>query len=147
MALLIGSNLQRYINARTERTNVRNVRRVTSPLHVFKKVYNEWLDDAIANLIIMEGESIWIHPYAFAGSGWAGSWNERKMRATSAYVHSIHSVDPGNRSVRQAKSWFDPTFVYKVGEVVRPKFDFSFEQNTCASGIHFFVELNDALDF
>ena len=62
----------------------------------------------------------------------------RKCRAEYAVVIST----PGNSS---AESTYDATFVYRVGEVVRPTKPFCDDRwQECASGIHFFLTWAEA---
>lgn len=70
----------------------------------------------------------------------------RKMRASQAYVHSIYTID-SPRQLRIAYSDADSTFKYRVGQIVTPRYEFSWTQQSCTSGIHFFLNLWDALGF
>lgn len=110
-----------------------NFRKVVKPLHVFKVLGDT---RCIANLIIPIGETVF-----FDSSKWNCSW--RKARASSAYVHSIVDTTSGQMLMESA-SRHDPQFVYHVGYRVYPDHFDSYE-DMCAGGIHFFVDIHDAL--
>jgi hypothetical protein len=96
--------------------------------------------DAIANLIIPVGAMIYASNDAFV----CNSSDSRKMRATEAKVHSVVT----RRSKKQeqlAHSMFDSDFKYVPGQIVKPSKRFSKCEDRCDSGIHFFVNLHDAL--
>lgn len=62
----------------------------------------------------------------------------RKCRAEYAEVLEIKN-NTGNKC-ETAESNYDSDFVYKVGEIVRPKFGFSEDWTSeCESGIHFYI--------
>jgi hypothetical protein len=44
-------------------------------------------------------------------------------------------------------SLFDPTYEYRIGRTAVPKRPFDDSDNTCASGIHGFLSLNEALNY
>lgn len=47
-----------------------------------------------------------------------------------------------------AYSWHDPSFTYKVGDIVKPTEEFDTDRrNTCSTGIHFFMDREDAENF
>lgn len=108
-------------------------------MHVFKKVHHGSVE-CIANLIIPKGSIIYGLPYG------SDMQDGRKMRANKAIVHSIVSTNSGDE-FKWARSGHDVRFVYKAGEAVKPLENFSTEQNQCRSGIHFFVNLHDALTY
>ena len=61
----------------------------------------------------------------------------RKCRAEYAEVLEITK---GSKQFKTARSTYDESFVYKVGETVRPIKPFSKDwTDECASGIHFFI--------
>ena len=65
----------------------------------------------------------------------------RKCRAEFAEVLEIKGSDI-------AKSLHDNSFVYKVGETVKPKLPFDDDwTKECASGIHFFLTEQEAKDY
>ena len=117
--------------------------KVTKPMYVFKKVYVGVANNqAIANLIIPVGALIYVEGatvnYCNVGI------TTRKMRASEAYVHSIVTVRD-KVQVRLAKSGHDSKFMYVPGTTVKPDNGFDKEEEACAGGIHFFVDLVDAL--
>lgn len=117
---------------------------VHKPLPAFKKAYNRhtgfWdRHSRIVNLVIPVGAIVYVKDIT-------RSTDKRKMRADKAYVHSIadmHSKQP--RKVAHAGWAHD--FVYRVGEHVIPHQPFCTVPSTCESGIHFFLNLQDALSY
>ena len=77
------------------------------------------------------------------------SANGRKCRASEAKVVRIYVEKDGKRiNIRSAYSWWDPTFVYEVGKVVKPLHPFDEGRwDECASGIHFFMTRKEAEDY
>ena len=68
----------------------------------------------------------------------------RKCRASEAKVLTIYDMDTGIE-VENAHSCHDPTFVYRVGETVKPTCEFDPDRwNECTSGIHFFITREEA---
>jgi hypothetical protein len=118
--------------------------KVVEPMRVFKKVYapdgNRYHVDAIANLIIPVGATIYASWHAYRPSVDA---DDRKMRASEAFVHSIAKQRMGTQ-IQQADSGWDSFFKYRVGETVKPTQRFSKSPSQCSPGIHFFVNLSDA---
>lgn len=131
-----------------------NIAQVIKPLHVFKKV---WVPNphparsiypvrpypAIANLIIPEGALVHIDNFAFEGD--FASAYARKMRASFAFCHSIVRTH-NKEQVTTAHSGFDVSFWYTAGEDVAPRLSFAMK-GSCASGIHFFMNLGDAKEW
>ena len=71
----------------------------------------------------------------------------RKCRCDKAKVLSITTVDDEEINLTQIESNFDSNFVYKVGEIVEePNFNTN-RFNECASGIHFFITRQEAINF
>lgn len=67
----------------------------------------------------------------------------RKCRASKAKVLSITSID-GKEHFEEAKSNYDNSFVYEVGETVEVK-DFDENRwNECSAGIHHFITRGEA---
>ena len=67
----------------------------------------------------------------------------RKCRASKAKVLSITSID-GEEHFEEAKSNYDNSFVYEVGETVEVK-DFDENRwNECSAGIHHFITREEA---
>ena len=68
----------------------------------------------------------------------------RKCRCSKAKVLSITNLDRSKPNCTEATSKRDPSFVYKVGEIVEvPDFDTN-RFNECSTGIHFFVTREEA---
>lgn len=71
----------------------------------------------------------------------------RKCRCSKAKVLSITNIDGTKSNTNSARSLWDPDFVYSVGETIEvPNFDTN-RWNECASGIHFFITRQEAVDF
>jgi hypothetical protein len=125
-------------------------RKVTKPMHVFKKVNLKKNGAAavIANLIIPVGALFYCDSELFywqlSNSSWFGP--SRKMRASEAKVVSLVKAR-SQESVQLARSSYDSSFTYEPGQIVKPVDKFSREEDECSSGIHFFINLGDALDY
>ena len=114
----------------------------------------------IVALRIPVGEKIYVQPMMYYDS-----LDSRKMRASKAYVekqfvigHTCRFFNGNNNDAdtiafelasyyetTETTSVRDITFLYKTGNFVRPKQPFYNKNAVCASGIHFFVNLTDAL--
>ena len=71
----------------------------------------------------------------------------RKCRCSEAVVLAIENIDGTPSDETEAFSYFDTRFVYRVGETVRvPNFD-NYRAKECASGIHFFITRQEAVDY
>ena len=71
----------------------------------------------------------------------------RKCRCSKAKVLSITNIDGTESNVNSARSLWDPDFVYTVGETIEvPNFDTN-RWNEYATGIHFFITRQEAVDF
>ena len=71
----------------------------------------------------------------------------RKCRCSKAKVLPITNIDGAKSNINSARSLWDPDFVYSVGETIEvPNFDTN-RWNECASGIHFFITRQEAVDF
>lgn len=71
------------------------------------------------------------------------SGTSRKCRCSKAKVLSITDINGGN--YKEATSYYDDKFIYRVGEIVEVD---NFDENrwkTCATGIHFFVTREEAI--
>lgn len=110
---------------------------LTKDLPCFKRAITQvcFGKDCIINLIIPAGTKVHI--------GKDGTFN--KCRAARAIVHSIWSCD-GEEQYDQARSSYSPTFIYIPGTIVNPAY-FSDYNITCGGGIHFFVDVESALDY
>lgn len=122
--------------------------KVTHQMHVFKKIRvlnarNRYVQ-AIANLIIPVGATIYTDPQAFCRP--RAEAHARKMRASEAYVDSI--VQMSDLCEHQCGlSGHNPGFMYSVGSTVVPVRKFAKHSSQCASGIHFFINLADAMEW
>jgi hypothetical protein len=71
-----------------------------------------------------------------------------KCRANQALVASIHEMRGERVAVKEAHSMHDPNFKYVPGQLVKPKNGFGGAgMGDCAGGIHFFIDVNRALDY
>ena len=69
-----------------------------------------------------------------------------KCRCNKAKVLDIENIDTGEK-VEEVYSDYDPKFIYKVGEIVSvDNFDNN-RWNECASGIHFFMNRKNAINY
>ena len=156
--LIRGKRVESYLKQHTRQYNVPQFLEVTKPLHVFKQVKSGVKRvNAIANLIIPVGAVIY---YPYASLSHLSNQADRKMRASKAFVHSITTYSKrrkfGNGSVsvaledctskKNAYSLYDRDFRYRVGRNVYPD-RFSMYRDTCTNGIHFFLNLADALTY
>ena len=73
------------------------------------------------------------------------SATSRKCRANKAKVLEITKLDGGN--LQEVPSDYDRNFIYKTGEiVVVDNFDTN-RWNECSNGIHFFITIQEAIDY
>lgn len=117
--------------------------------HIFRR--------CIVALRIPVGEKIYVQPMMYRDN-----IDNRKMRASKAYVekqfvigHTCRFFNGDDDTISfELNSYYettettsvqDITFLYQTGNFVRPKQPFYNENVVCASGIHFFVNLTDAL--
>ena len=76
----------------------------------------------------------------------------RKCRASEAEVLQIEEINPKREFKyysKHARSLIDSSFIYHVGEIVKPigeKFDEN-RFHECAPGIHFFMTKQEAIDY
>lgn len=71
----------------------------------------------------------------------------RKCRCEFAKVLSITHIKKGEKLESIENDTYEPSVVYRVGEIVRPD---SFDEdrwNECSHGIHFFISKQDAIDY
>lgn len=71
----------------------------------------------------------------------------RKCRCNKAKVISITNIDGSNCKSNKAKSSYDPSFIYTVGEYVEVKNFDDNRWNECAPGIHFFITREEAVRY
>lgn len=75
------------------------------------------------------------------------SATSRKCRCDKAKVLSIQNVDGSPADVKEVRSNYDMNFIYRVGEIVQVD-DFDEDRfNECSTGIHFFINRQDAVDW
>lgn len=153
--MLKGYALEQHILAHCKRISRSKVTRggfclVEKPMHVFKRIMSgKDYHKAIVNMIIPVGETIFVYDEAYKEIS-SFSRDNRKMRATKAYVHSIvrkHDHKQLTCGYSDYMSWNSKVFRYRVGRNVKPRLPFSMKWEQCASGIHFFVNLDDALAY
>lgn len=71
----------------------------------------------------------------------------RHCRCDKAKVVSISALDGSAIAYSEAYSWYDPAFVYRIGETVSvPNFDEN-RWNVCGAGIHFFINRKEAVEY
>ncbi len=75
--------------------------------------------------------------------------NNRKCRCDKAIVLDIQKMDGTSYPADTiAVSYFDWSFTYKVGEIVTPVKPFDDNRwHDCSSGIHFYINRQDAVDY
>ena len=71
----------------------------------------------------------------------------RKCRCNKAKVISITNLDGSNCKSNKAKSSYDQSFIYTVGEYVEVKNFDDNRWNECAPGIHFFITREEAVRY
>jgi hypothetical protein len=150
----MAKGLEKHIKAHCRRTSrgatIGGFYVVEKPMQVFKRInFGKDYDKAIASMIIPVGERIYVHGEAFTSRSktWYGT-SIRKMRCSKAYVYQIadwHGDKLLNCGFSTWNDWGNRgMFRYRVGRNVVPRAPFSTEFERCASGIHFFVNLEDA---
>ena len=71
----------------------------------------------------------------------------RKCRCDKAKVLRILNADRTVANIAEVKSSYDNSFIYKVGEVVSvDNFDED-RWNECSTGIHFFINFQEAVSY
>jgi len=71
----------------------------------------------------------------------------RKCRCDKAKVLEIQNVDGSKADVIEVESSYDSNFVYKVGEIVSVDNFCEDRWNECSSGIHFFINRQEAVNY
>ena len=75
------------------------------------------------------------------------SATSRKCRCSEAEVLSITNMDGTTADITSISSNYDPSFIYKVGEIVHVD-DFDENRwNECSTGIHFFITREEAVRY
>ena len=71
----------------------------------------------------------------------------RKCRCDKAKVLQIQNIDGTPAGVTEVASDYNRAFIYKIGEIVSvPNFDEN-RWNECSTGIHFFINRQEAVDY
>ena len=71
----------------------------------------------------------------------------KKCRCSKALVLAIENMDGSDSGLHGISSIYDPSFVYRVGEIVEVS-DFDNNRwNECAPGVHFFMDRQDAVEY
>lgn len=95
-------------------------------------VYKKLKGNKIATLLLKKGQEF-------------QSKNRNKCRTNEAFVVSIKSIDK-SRTYKKGVSMHDSSFIYRVGETVKPDFyDNNIEE--CSNGIHFFLTREKAENY
>ena len=71
----------------------------------------------------------------------------KKCRCSKALVLAIENMDGSDSGLQEIESIYNPSFVYRVGEIAEV---YNFDDNRwneCAPGIHFFVDRQDAVEY
>ena len=71
----------------------------------------------------------------------------KKCRCSKALVLAIENIDESDSGLQEIESIYDPSFVYRVGEIAEePDFDDN-RWYECAPGIHFFMDRQNAVEY
>jgi uncharacterized protein YjbI with pentapeptide repeats len=71
----------------------------------------------------------------------------KKCRCSKALVLAIESIDGSDSGLQEIKSDFDSSFIYRVGKIAEvPDFNDN-RWDECTSGIHFFMDRQDAVEY
>ena len=71
----------------------------------------------------------------------------RKCRCDKAKVLQIQNIDGTQANIEAVTSNHDPSFIYRVGELVSVD-DFDEDRwNECSTGIHFFINRQEAVEY
>ena len=71
----------------------------------------------------------------------------KKCRCSKALVLAIENIDGSDSGLKGIASIYDPSFIYRVGEIVEVS---DFDDNRwreCAPGIHFFMDRQDVVEY
>lgn len=71
----------------------------------------------------------------------------RKCRASKAKILRIENLDGSVSDIQEVHSYYDPDFIYKVGETVEVKNFDTNRWNECSTGIHHFMSRQEAVDY
>ena len=71
----------------------------------------------------------------------------KKCRCSKALVLAIENIDGSDSGLQKIESYFDFSFIYRVGKIIEVS-DFDDNRwNECAPGIHFFMDRQDAVEY
>lgn len=101
---------------------------------VYKKVYSLKNENALVAKLLIPSTSKRV----------SGASN--KCRAEYARVLELYCNGKVSRA-KTAKSRYNKSFRYKVGEIVRPTEEFDTSMKVCSTGIHFFLTFKEAQDY
>ena len=71
----------------------------------------------------------------------------RKCRASKARVLRIENLNGSVSDIQEVHSYYDPTFIYKVGETVEVEAFDTNRWDECSTGIHHFMSRQEAVDY
>lgn len=128
---------------------------VIKPLPAFKKAYktekahHKWIPGGymnipvIVNLLIPKKAIIYADSECFI----TPHMYNRKMRCNIAETHSIINKYT-KKEYTEAKAEYTrydkKPYIYRKNKIQKPQHRFSYQNDSCASGIHFFLNLTDA---
>lgn len=163
------AEIRAYFNKHTKKTKHPGIFKVTKPMKVWKKTKDTsyFQGDVIVALEIPVGALVHAHMFGY-GCASDNTMNRalsyRKMRTSRAKVveqfqlgkvggTGIYKLKPGNyqfsikyyNSISESISGWSSSFKYTTGKIVKPKNKFSMDNDQCASGVHFFINLSDAM--
>ena len=75
------------------------------------------------------------------------SSNSRKCRCDKAKVLEIQNLYGDISNVKEVKSDYDKSFIYRLGEIVEEPNFCEDRWNECAEGIHFFINRQEAVEY
>lgn len=107
-------------------------------VYVFDR-YGDYVRAVIATLEIPRGSQ----RYQYIGRIDGRKYLEAKCRTSEAKVLSLKTLY-ADEDVLEATSCHDRSFKYRVGETVYPTNGFALTDETCDSGIHFYMRKRDA---
>ena len=103
-----------------------------------KYVYKKAIRGDYKNVII----KLYIRPFTLYNQ----YRKSNKMRFSSAVVICITNMY-GKGNFKQAVSYLDEKFIYKIGETVYPTEPFDLSNEICESGIHAFNTFDEAVKY
>ena len=74
------------------------------------------------------------------------SATSRKCRASKAIVLEIENIERTEK-YKEAKSKYDSSFIYNVGETLEIENFDTDRWNECSNGIHFFITRQEAINY